>query len=67
MFRELVLPDDPCLIFSDQAGGVCIAQQRRVPRHCRATLEEHYAATTVKDAAFDWKRRDQTLGQRIAH
>jgi hypothetical protein len=37
------------------------------PRMCKPLWEEMYAAAAGKDMAFEWKKRDQSLGSRLAH
>ena len=43
------------------------AQQGKTPETCKAVWEELYAATAGKDITFEWRKRDQSLGSRLAH
>lgn len=61
------LVEAPCTIVSDHEGIIGIAQRGLRPFMCRSVWDELYAATAGKDVAFEWRRRDQSLGQRIAH
>lgn len=57
----------PCTIISDHEGIISVAQRGMRPFMCRSVWDELYAATEGKDVQFEWRRRDQSLGQRIAH
>jgi ribonuclease HI len=61
------MAEGPCTIISDYEGMIRTAQQGKTPETCKAVWEELYAATTGKDVAFEWRRRDQSLGSRLAH
>jgi hypothetical protein len=42
--------------------------QRGTPQAtCRTLWDELYAAAAGKDVVFEWRRRDQSLGSRLAH
>lgn len=61
------LVEAPCTIVSDHEGIIGVAQRGLRPFMCRSVWDELYAATAGKDVQFEWRRRDQSLGQRIAH
>lgn len=61
------LADGPCTIVSDHEGIIGLARDGRTPRMCRPLWEELYAAARDKDIRFEWKKRDQSLGSRLAH
>ena len=67
LVEAVKMADGPCTVISDHDGIIGIAQQGRTPRHCQALWEELYAATAGKDVQFEWRKRDQSLGQRLAH
>ncbi|QJW98392.1 hypothetical protein FTUN_5982 [Frigoriglobus tundricola] len=57
----------PCTVDSDHEGIIGLAHDGRAPRMCRPLWDELYAAAAGKDIVFEWKKRDQTLGSRLAH
>lgn len=61
------LADGPATIISDHEGRVGLAQEGRRPRMCRLLWDELYAAAAGKDVEFAWRKRDQSLGSRLAH
>jgi ribonuclease HI len=61
------MADGPCMIISDYEGMIRTAQQGKTPETCKAVWEELYAATASKGIEFAWRRRDQSLGSRLAH
>ncbi len=56
----------PCTIVSDHEGMVGIAQRGMTPRMCKPLGEELDEAAASKDVTFEWRRRDQSLGSRLA-
>jgi ribonuclease HI len=63
------LADGPCTIVSDHEGivGIALALRGMTPRICKPLWEDLYAATAGKDGEFAWRKRDQSLGSRLAH
>ena len=61
------MAEGPCTIVSDHEGIVSVVQRGMTPRVCRAVWEELYAATEGKDVNFAWRKRDQSLGSRLAN
>ncbi len=61
------MAEGPSTIVSDHEAIVRLAQQARKARWSPALWDELYAATADKDITFEWRRRGQTLGQRLAH
>jgi ribonuclease HI len=65
---EAVKPaEGPCTLISVHEGIIGVAQQGRTPRHCQPIWQELYSAAAGKDVVFEWRRRDQSLGSRLAH
>lgn len=60
------MAEGPCTIISDHEGIVKIAQQGKSPRWSKALWDELYALIEGKDIQFEWRRRQEALGQRIA-
>jgi hypothetical protein len=60
------LAEGPCTVISDHEGLIGIARQGRT-RYCQPVRRELYAAAAGKDVTFEWRRRDQSLGSRLAH
>jgi hypothetical protein len=54
-------------MISDHEGIVRIAQQGRTPHHLKPVGDEPCVATAGEGVPFEWRRRDQTPGQRLAH
>ena len=67
LVEAVKMADGPCTVVSDHEGIVGIARDGRTPRMCRPLWEELYATATGKDIEFAWRKRDQSLGQRLAH
>lgn len=67
MGEAVKVAEGPCTVVCDHEGIVKIAQQGKVPQFCKAVWEELYAAMAGQDVAFEWRKRDQTLGSRLAH
>lgn len=61
------MAEGPCTLVSDHEGIIGVAQRGMSPRMCRPVWDELYAATAGKDVEFEWRRRDQSLGQRLAN
>jgi ribonuclease HI len=61
------MAEGACTIVSDHEGIIGLARDGRMPRTCRPLWEELYAATEGKDVEFEWHRRDQSLGSRLAN
>jgi ribonuclease HI len=61
------MAEGPCTIVSDHEGIISVALRGMTPRVCRAFWEEFYAAAAGKDVTFEWLKRDQSLGSRLAH
>ncbi|VTR95118.1 ribonuclease h : Ribonuclease H OS=Pseudonocardia dioxanivorans (strain ATCC 55486 / DSM 44775 / JCM 13855 / CB1190) GN=Psed_2488 PE=4 SV=1: RNase_H [Gemmata massiliana] len=61
------LAEGPCTVVSDHEGIIGLARDGRTPRMCRSLWDELYATATGKDIVFEWKKRDQSLGSRLAH
>jgi hypothetical protein len=41
--------------------------EQRTPWHLKPVGDQLYVATAGEGVQFEWRRRDQTLGQRVAH
>jgi hypothetical protein len=54
-------------MISDDEGIVRIAQRGGTPHHLKPVGDELYVATAGESVRFEWRRRDQTLGQRPDH
>jgi hypothetical protein len=54
-------------MISDHEGIVRISQQGGTPHHPKPVGDELYVATAREGVQFEWRRRDQILGQRLAH
>ena len=54
-------------MISDHEGIVRIAQQGGTPHHPEPVGDELYVATAGEGVRFEWRRRDQTPGQRPDH
>ena len=61
------LAEGPCTIVSDHWGIISAAQQGKIPARCKSLWEEMYAAAADKDIQFEWHKRGQALGSRLAH
>jgi ribonuclease HI len=59
--------DGPCAIVSDHGGIVRVAQEGRTPEWCKPVWQELYSAMEGKDVVFEWRGRNGSLGQRLAH
>jgi ribonuclease HI len=67
LVEAVKMADGPCTIISDYDGLIRTAQQGKSPEKCKAVWEELYAATAGRDIEFAWRKRDQSLGSRLAH
>ncbi len=67
MVEAVKMADGPCTVVSDYDGLVRTAQAGMTPEKCKPIWQELYAAAAGKDVAFAWRRRDQSLGSRLAH
>jgi hypothetical protein len=61
------MAEGPCPIVSDHEGIIGLARAGRTPRMCRPLWGELYLATEGKDVAFEWRRRNGSLGSRPAN
>jgi ribonuclease HI len=67
LVEAVKMAEGPCTAISDYEGMIRTAQQGKTPETCKAVWGELYAATAGKDVSFEWRRRDQSLGSRLAH
>ncbi len=67
LIEAVKLAGGPAMIISDHEGIVGLARDGRTPRMCKPLWDELYAAAAGKDIEFAWKKRDQSLGSRLAH
>ena len=67
LVEAVKLADGPCTIISDHEGIIGLARDGRTPRMCRPLWDELYAAAAGKDIEYARKKRDQSLGSRLAH
>jgi ribonuclease HI len=67
LIEEVKMADGSCTIISDQAGIGRLAQEGKTPQWCGSLWEELSAAAAGKDVKFEWRKRGQSLGQRLAH
>jgi ribonuclease HI len=61
------MAEGPTTIVSDHEGIVGLAQAGRTPRWSTDVWNELYAAAAGKYVTYEWRRRDQSFGQRLAH
>ena len=54
-------------VISDYEWLVQNAQRGMPQATCRPLWEELFAAAAGKDVEYAWKKRDQSLGSRLAH
>lgn len=59
--------EGPCTVINDYEWLVKNAQQGKTEPTCQPLWEELYAAAAGKDIEYAWRKRDQTLGSRLAH
>jgi ribonuclease HI len=67
LVQAVKMADGPCTIVSDHEGIIGLARDGRTPRMCRPLWDELYATAAGKDIEFEWRKRDQSLGSRLAH
>lgn len=67
LVEAVKMVEGPCTIVSDHEGIVGLARDRRTPRVCRALWDKLDASAAGKDVQFQWRKRDQSLGSRLAH
>ena len=67
MGEAVKMAEGACTVFSDYEWLVKNAQQGTPQATCRALWDELFASAAGKDVQFEWKRRDQSLGSRLAH
>lgn len=67
LVEAVKMADGPCTVISDYEGLIRTAQQGKTPDTCKTVWDELYAATAGKDVTFEWRRRDNGLGSRLAH
>ena len=61
------MAEGPTTVVSDHEGIVGCAQRGMTPRWSADLWNELYAAAAGKDVQFEWRRRDQSLGSRLAN
>jgi hypothetical protein len=67
MIEAVEKAEGPCTMISDHEGIVRIAQQGGTPHHPKPVGDELLlVATAGESVQCEW-RRDQTLGQSLAH
>ena len=67
LVEAVKMADGPCTIISDYEGLIRTVQQSKTPESCKTVWGELYAAIAGKDVTFEWRRRDNGLGSRLAH
>jgi ribonuclease HI len=67
LVEAVKMAEGPCTVISDHEGLVGIAQRGMTPQYCQPVWQELYAAAAGKDVTFEWRRRNQSLGSRLAH
>jgi hypothetical protein len=66
LVEAVKMAEGPCRVISDHEGLTGITQQGRTPRYCQPVWQELHAAAAGKVVVFEWRKRDQSLGSRLA-
>jgi hypothetical protein len=67
LIKAVKMADGPCTVVSVHAGIVKLARQGKTSALCKPVWEGLYASMAGKGVTFEWRRRDKSLGQRLAH
>lgn len=67
MVEAVKMAEGPCTVISDYEWLVQNAQRGTPQATCRPLWDELFTAAAGKDIEYAWKKRDQSLGSRLAH
>lgn len=67
MVEAVKMAEGPTTVISDYEWLVQNAQRGTPQATCRPLWDELFSATAGKDVTFEWSRRSQSLGSRLAH
>ena len=67
MVEAVKMAEGPCTVISDYEWLVKNAQQGKTQPTCQPLWEELFASAAGKDSEYAWRKRDQSLGSRLAH
>lgn len=67
MVEAVKLADGACTVVSDYDWPVRTVKAGKTPENCNPRWEELCASAVSSDVEFGWRRRDHSLGSRLAH
>jgi ribonuclease HI len=67
MVEAVKMAEGPATVISDYEWLVQNAQRGTPQPTCKPLWDELFAAAAGKDVTFEWNRRGQSLGARLAH